>query len=269
MHLIIYNKLKCMDSLDKIKKAILLPSLLLFAHLGISQSVDSVKVISHMGGAVTVTNNGISLLPNLTLGKPAVLFNMNVGGKKISFEPEMRFALEGKPWSFIFWGRYKMVNTSKFKMGIGAHPALIFKERTYDVGNVQKTVMVTYRFLAGELTPTYYVNNNTSFGVYYLSSYGMDEGAKYTHFFALRGNFSNIKLFKDFRFRVAPQCYYLKIDSRDGLYTSSVFTLEKQGLPLAISSIVSKKIKSDIAGDDWVWNVSLVYSFYKEYVEHK
>jgi len=37
-----------------------------------------------------------------TLGKPAAIFDLSVGNERLAFEPQFRFSLEGKPWSFIF-----------------------------------------------------------------------------------------------------------------------------------------------------------------------
>ena len=82
-----------------------------------SQETDSTKHAKYFGGGVTVTNNGISLLPTFTLGKPAAIFDMKVGGR-LTFEPQFRVLLEGKPWSFIFWWRYKIVDTNKFRMRV-------------------------------------------------------------------------------------------------------------------------------------------------------
>ncbi len=89
-----------------------------------SQSTDSTKRLYQIKGAVTVTNKGVSLIPTFTLGKPAVIFDLSMGKKRLYFEPQLRFALGGKPWSFLFWWRYKLVNNSKFAFTLGVHPAL-------------------------------------------------------------------------------------------------------------------------------------------------
>src|SRR5712671_4907165 len=94
--------------------------LLLFAHSSFSQKMDSTKSISHFSGSVSVTNNGISLIPTFSLGKPATIFNLSMSKGKLSFEPELRFALEGKPWSFLFWWRYKLLKSDKFMINVGA-----------------------------------------------------------------------------------------------------------------------------------------------------
>jgi hypothetical protein len=67
-------------------------TILVFASLtffSFSQNYDSTRVPAHFGGAVTLTTKGISIIPNLTLGKPAVIFDMSAG-RKLSFEPQFR-----------------------------------------------------------------------------------------------------------------------------------------------------------------------------------
>jgi hypothetical protein len=86
-----------------IKRLFLILILINLSHILFSQKEDSTKVPGHFGGTITVTNKGISIVPNLTLGKPAVIFDLSMGKRKLSFEPSLRFALEGKPWSFLFW----------------------------------------------------------------------------------------------------------------------------------------------------------------------
>ena len=73
-------------------------------------SGDRTQKTYHISGAVAVTQNGFSILPMFTLGKPAAIFDLSVGSDRIAFEPQFRFSLEGRPWSFIFWFRYKAVN---------------------------------------------------------------------------------------------------------------------------------------------------------------
>ena len=136
------------------KNAILVLFLLLLAHFSFSQKSDSSKRVTHFSGSISVTNNGLSLVPTFSLGEPAALVNLSIAGKKFSFDPDMRFALEGKPWSFRFWARYKLLKTEKFAITLGAHPALNFKTFTSAVDGTETTV--ARRFLAGELSPNYF-----------------------------------------------------------------------------------------------------------------
>lgn len=236
---------------------------------GFSQNNDSTKSIHHFGGAVTVTNNGISLIPTFSLGKPAAIFDMSAGKGKLSFEPQLRFSLEGKPWSFLFWWRYKLVTTDKLRVNVGAHPALNFKTMLVSQNVGSTKVMVARRFLAGELSPNYLLAKNITVGMYYLYSHGLDEGTtKNTHFLTLNSNFSNIPLSKQFFLKLAPQLYYLKLDREQGFYFTSSLSLNKKNLPLSLSAIINKPIETDIsASKPFVWNASLTYFFNKKYVE--
>ena len=242
---------------------ILVVVLLMLSHSSFSQKSDSTKKVTHFSGSVSVTNNGLSLVPTFSLGEPAALVNLSIGGKKFSFEPDMRFALEGKPWSFRFWARYKLLKTEKFAITVGTHPALNFK--TFTSVDARETIVVR-RFLAGELSPNYFFTKNISIGVYYVYAYGFDQGTpKNNHFVTLNSNFSNIKLPFNFLIKFIPQFYYLKQDERDGYYFTSEFHLAKKNFPLSLSSIINTPIESNIiGGQDFVWNISLIYSFNKK-----
>jgi hypothetical protein len=233
-----------------------------------AQKIDSIKSVSHFSGAAGVTNNGISLIPTFSLNKPAAIFNMSAGKNKFSFDPELTFSLEGKPWYFLFWFRYKLVNTNKFKMSAGTHLGLNFKTALLPVNMDSTEVKIADRYLVGELVPSYSITKNISVGMYYLYARGLDPGANsMTNFVTLNASFSNIKLTDKFFMRVTPQFYYLNIDDGDGFYFTSAFTLAKTNFPLSISSVINKVIQTDIsASKDFVWNLTLTYSFGKKYI---
>jgi hypothetical protein len=236
---------------------------LMMSHFAFSQNTDSLKNIRYFGGAVSVTNNGISIVPSFSLGKPAVIFNMAMAKNRFSFEPDIRFSLTGKPWSFLFWGRYHIVSNERFKMNAGTHLGLNFKTADLSINGDSSETTVTRRYLAGELFPRYMLTQNISVGLYYLYSHGLDAGTiKNTNFVTINVNFANIKLSKQFFMRINPQVYYLKLDAQDGFYFTSSFTLAKKNFPLFVSSIINKQISSNITGSkNLLWNVSLNYSF--------
>jgi hypothetical protein len=247
--------------------SILLLLLLTIVQTGFSQKSDSTKLANApsaitVHGAFTVTNNGLSVIPTFMLGKPATIFDLTVRKKRFSFEPQFRFAMEGfKPWSFIFWLRYKLIDTKKFKMGVGAHPSTVFGNTAATVNGVSKELITIRRFWAGEISPTYFVSKNVNFGVYYLYSRGLADATKNTNFVALGGNFSNIKVGPAVFLKASPQIYYLQMDQNEGYYVTSAFTLTKGNFPVALQSIVNKKLQSTIPSKDFVWNVSLIYSY--------
>ena len=248
----------------------LLLMLCTFSYCTNAQEFGIEKKTTYFGGAVTATNNGISLLPTFTLGKPAAIFDMKVG-RKLTFEPQFRFAMEGKPWSFVFWWRYKIVDNEKFRMRAGAHPAILFKTTTITSNGTTSEVTEALRYVAAEIAPDYYLTKNISIGLYYLHGYGLqDTGIKNSDFFTINGNFSHINLAKDYYLKFNPQFYYLLMDDQDGFYFTATATLAKENFPLTVQSIINQPIETEIVGGtDFVWNVSLVYSFQNNYVKHK
>jgi hypothetical protein len=217
---------------------------------------------------LSVTNNGFSLIPAFTLGDPAAFLDMRMGNKRLSFEPQFRYALAGRPWSFIFIYRYKVIVKPKFQLAIGGHlPGINYVTTPVTIGSITEELSVARRFLAAEIIPTYKFSNNISVGLYYLRGHGFQKhGPQNSSFLSLQGNFSKIKLVGKTYFSFNPQVFYLKVDALNGFYVNATTTLGVRDFPLTISSIVNKVIDSDIPTKDFDWNVSVVYTLEKNYI---
>ncbi len=229
---------------------------------------DSTKVDRHFSGNITVTQNGISLLPNLSLGKPALIMEYSLGSKKYAFEPQLRFSLDGKPWSFIFWFRKKM-QFNKFLLNIGTHPSIVFRRNNVlnSAGELIETLDVQ-QYLVGEIAPSFRVSKNTTIGMYYLSSFSwINAPIKQTQFITMNAVLNNIKLIGDFRLRLFPQIYYLKMDALEGTYMTENVTISHRKSPFFINSILNQKFSSTIPGKDFNWNISLGYSFNTDWLK--
>ena len=253
----------------KFKGALVLISLLFFTNLNAqvfdslhSKKADTLNKEYHFSGTISATNNGISFIPTFSLGKPATIFNLSIGGPRLSFDPELRFSLEGRPWSYIFWWRYKLLNNKKFKLNLGAHPALSFKTIESNINGISTKSITAVRYAATEIVPNYIISNNVSIGVYYLYSHGLDYGAtKNTHFVTLNSSISKIRLFNDLNMKIIPQLYYLKMDAKDGYYATSTITFSKKNCPFSLTAVGNKIINSNIPSNDFVWNATVAYSF--------
>jgi hypothetical protein len=217
---------------------------------------------------LTLTNNGFSIVPAFTLGAPAGFLDMRMGNRRLSFEPQFRFALEGRPWSFIFIYRYKAILKPKFQLAIGGHlPGLNFITRTVDVNGIQEPLSVARRFLAAEIIPVYKISPHVSVGMYYLRGHAFQEhGPQNSNFLSLQGNFTKIKLAGKLYFNFNPQVFYLKVDADDGFYVNATAALGIHGFPVTISGIVNKSIESSIAARDFDWSLGVVYTLDRNFV---
>ena len=249
--------------------------LLIFASFFVSPSLNAqeqtpAKPTGQFGGVITATNNGVSIIPSFTLGRPALLFDLSLSGERFSFDPMLRFGMDGKPWSFVFWGRYKAIKDKPFTLTVGAHPAFIFAERIVKVNGQEKSMFVSQRFLAMEVAPMYKFSKRLSMGLYYLRGHGFNPiPPDNSNFLALNTVVSNIPVGGDFNLRVNPQLFFLKVDDNSGTYITSNFTVSKPGFPIGFQGLVNQKIKSTIPGDDFIWNVGLLYLFSTPYHKAK
>lgn len=249
--------------------AVTIVFLFIFVSLA-GQNADSIQLPFHAAGSITLTTKGISMIPNLTLGKPAVMFEFNMAKGRVSFDPQLRFALKGQPWSFLFWWRYKILKPGKFQLDIGAHPALSFKEQTlYTADGTERNTMTVRRYLATEMAPSYTINKNVSISLYYLFSHGIEpELTQYTNFISARASFPNIKLSEKYYARFNPQVYYLNMDGVEGTYVNATVAIAKRGFPLSVSTMFNNPIKTNLlSGNDFLWNINLVYNFGKDFFE--
>ena len=227
-----------------------------------SQDSNNVNLINHISGRIATTNNGISLIPTFSLGKPALLFTLSLGKNKLSFEPDFNFSLEGKPWSMLFWFRYKMVQRDNFSMRLGINPNFNYRTITTYNNGISKNLIETRRFLAGEVMPIYSLSKNFKVGIYYIYAFGFDDSSKHTNFLVFNTFFPSIPISNKIDLGIFPNIYYLKMDELEGSYFSSTFRLTIKNSHFSFESIINKMIDSEILPDrDFDWNVSLVYSF--------
>ncbi len=241
-------------------------SLLFTAVFVFGQKNENIKDTIHFRSNISITNNGFSAIPTFTLGKPAGVATFSIAGKKFSFDPEIRYSLEGKPWSFVLIWRYKLIDYSKFKLIVGAHlPAIAFKN-TIEINNgVEENVLVGQRFLPFEMIPTYVFNKKCNLGLYGIFAKGLQiSGPQDTAFLSLNANFSHLSLGSNFELRFNPQLFYLRSDHNVGTYFASGLTISNLKNPFSVSTIINKAIKTELSGKDFNWNVSLHYTFSKK-----
>lgn len=231
-----------------------------------SQEEKSGKVY-HFNGNVSVTNNGFSFIPTFSLGKPATIADLSIGGNRFSFDPQFRFDLEGlKPWSFIFIWRYKLVQTEKFQLITGVHlPAISFRRQTIDINGVNVEQIYTQRWLTPELTVTYKMADKITIGTYYINGIGLEKEGKtgHTNFLSLRLGINNITIAGNWHFRYDPQIYFIRMDDLSGFFTAQSITLGNNKFPVSLSTLMNISLETDneIPANEFDWNISLVYSF--------
>jgi hypothetical protein len=252
-------------------KVLILLILISFPQISSAQKNDStISKINSFTGVVTFQTKGISTIPNLTLGKPAAVFDMKMG-RKLTFEPQFRFSLDGKPWAMVFWWRYYASPGSKFRTIFSTNYSLAYKTITNTSYDPPQENIRTTRYLVGTIEPIYQVNKYFDLGLYLFYNYGVEKFiTRNTYMFSFRPAISNIPVTKNIVARINPEIYYLKLDKKDGIYFNARLLITKKNCHVSLSALINKPLNSDIPADyDLLWNVGVSYTFNKKYTESR
>ena len=227
---------------------------------------DSTKVPFNLGATFTVTTKGISTIPNLTLGKPAAIVYFSMG-RRFKFEPEIRWALDGKPWMFIFWGRRDWINNDHFYVKMLVNATVKFSTLSVTTNGITNDLIKANRTLTVDLAPNWLKSKIFSIGPYWMFSYGVEPNAvKYTNLLGVRANWTNVRLSDQYSLRFSPMIYFLNMDGLHGYYSNATLALSKKDLPFSASVLLNKTIQTEVpVGVNFLWNFSVIYTFNKQY----
>jgi len=239
----------------------------LFQTLTAQTDQEGVKIYNFTAAAMFQTN-GISTIPNLTLGKPAFTFDLKIGNK-LSFEPQFRFASTGKPWAIVLWWRYNAVSTNKFRLDLSTNYSFSYKTITATtVGEPQEFIRTT-RYVVVAAAPEYILNKNFSLGTYIFYSHGIEKFiTRNTLMLSFRPSISNIPITGNITARIVPEIYHLSMDDNEGVFLNARIAVNKRNFPVSLSAIINKPIESNIPSEfDLLWNLGLSYTFSNKYIE--
>lgn len=220
-------------------------------------------------GNINLTNNGFSFIPLFSLGKPASTVNLSIRGKRLSFDPQFRFDLDGmRPWSFLFIWHYQLIQKEKFQLQLGSYfPAYAFANLDYTRNDRAVQVLTPQRFFIWTLRMNYVLSDKVNLRLSYLNGRGMEayDQTDRGNFLSFGASINKIKLGKSIRLRFNPELYFLKIDTSHGFYVAQTLSLGHAKFPISISSSMNKSIDSNINAKTFDWNIGINYSFSNTY----
>ena len=189
----------------------------------IGQTEEDKPKINNFTAAVLFQTKGISTIPNLTLGRPAFTFDLKVG-RKLTFEPQFRFAATGKPWAMVFWWRYYAVSTNKFKVDLSTNYSFSYKTiKLHTSGEPQEHIRTT-RYLVGALLPICFKQIFRHRSLSFLQ-HGIEKFiTRNTIMLSFRPSFSKIPITKNITARLNPEIYRLTMDDDEGYFFNATFS---------------------------------------------
>ena len=242
-------------------KKVLAPLLLLFIFtLSWSQegadSTSSKKLQAE--AMVSLNSNGIAYIPAFSLDKPAIIGAFSLIKGRFSYDPQLSYGLDLKPWIIDNWFHYKVVDRPRFEFKAGGVISAFFSEYEAE----EETVLQAQKYLAVEFTGTYKFNPGTSLAFTYLLDRGQDPATLTGHFFNLQADKSDIHLGKKGLLSTSLQIFYINYTgNEDGLFAAAYVSASLRDIPFSIFAQAIQAMWSNIDPfPPFKWNVGLAYT---------
>ncbi len=220
-------------------------------------------------GSINLTNNGFSFIPIFSLGKPATTVNLSLAGKRLSFDPQLRFDLDGmRPWSFLFIWNYKIIKKERFQMKLGAYfPAYAFTNLNYTRNSNPVTILTPQRFFIWTTLLNYKLSPKINLSLFYLNGIGLEkiDQSDRGNFISFQIGINNLKLLNNLLVNFNPRLYFLQIDDNQGYYFANTFSLKHKKFPFFLSTTLNQAINTSINANKFDWNIALNYAFKSSY----
>jgi len=240
-------------------KKVLYLLLFFITTLAYSQTkTDTAKVPFMFSGTISITNNGTAPIPVFSLGKPAILANFSILKKRFSWDPDMAYALNGKPWYIDNWFHYKLIEHPNFDLKTGINANLFFTHYDTPDGEIMKVL----RHGSFELASTYKLSPKSSLGLVYWYADGFDKGTIAGHFINLIAN-KSFNISDQLIFNVTSQFFYTNnTGNMDGLFISGRFALSHTKTKLSLYTQETQTLRSNMSPDPgFKWNFGIACTF--------
>ncbi len=224
-----------------------------------AESMDSTKPKLKISGNVSLNSNGMAPIPSFSLGKPALIGAFSLQRRRFSFDPQIAFGVDMRPWIIDNWVHYRIIFNPKFELRTGIDFSMFFSK--FSTGDYK--ILQGQQYLTFEIAGIFNLTPTSSFSLMYWSDNGQDPGS-------IKGNFYNAVYEKndiiigDSMFLSGSvQLFYLDYTgSNDGLFISPRIATSVRNVPLSLFFQATQSVTSNI--EPWPgfrWNTGLAWLF--------
>ena len=229
----------------------------------IAAQKDSTTDKPRLSGVVIITSNGISQIPAYSLNKPAISAFFILKIKRLSYEPDINYGMDGRPWGMGNTFMYLITDKKKLKFKSGLSLGLAFSYP--DVLQEGKLIEVNKaeRYLIVKIIPSYLFSKRSSLALIYWNAHNLEkESIKLINFLSAVVSIINVPISNNIHCSFFPQVFYLNVDGRGGLFFSPSAGFGLKKFPLSLSSQVNTTLITNMRPSPGTkWNVALNYNF--------
>jgi hypothetical protein len=206
---------------------------------------------------IAISKIGLAPIPIQPLEYPCLSAFVSLKNGNWSYDPDLTFTWNAKPWIINNWVHYRLFNKKKLQINAGINPFLYFANSTADS---QKQVRTATKNLSAELSADYKFSTSWSANIDYRYDHGFNN-------MVLKGNFYCASVSK---VQAMSTSLYIRLNGHaiyfdyprhfHGLFVAGEMILGSKKLPIAVSLQAIQQMSSKSHDSPFLWNTGLVIS---------
>jgi hypothetical protein len=223
------------------------------------EKAENSKTKLKASATVSLNSNGIASIPAFSLDKPAIIASVTLAKNRFSYDPNLAYGLNLKPWCIDNWLHYKIIVRPSFELRAGFNISSFFSEYKFQD---EESVLKGERYFAFALTGLYKITPRMSLTIDYWNDRGQEKESLKGHYLSLAGERSEIGIGHKVLLSVALQLFYINYDgNNDGLFISPKISSSLREIPFAIYFQAIQALSSNISPfPGFRWNIGLSYT---------
>lgn len=223
------------------------------------EKADSVRKKLIFSGNLSINSNGMAQIPSFSLGEPALIAAFTVQKKRFSYDPQIAYGLNFRPWTIDNWLHYRLIYRPKFELRAGGNFAMFFTE--YNTG--EDIILQGQQYLTFEIAGVFKFTPKSSLSLMYWSDNGQDPGTIDGSFYNILYERAGIEIGERILLSGNIQFYYIDYTgNNDGLFISPKIASSVKNIPLSVFFVGTQALKSNIEPfPGFKWNAGLAYVF--------
>jgi hypothetical protein len=223
------------------------------------EKTDSSTAKLKFNGNVSINSNGLAPIPSFSLDKPALIAALALQKKRFSYDPQIAYGLNMKPWIIDNWLHYRLIQKPRFELRTGLDFSMFFSE--YDTGDAK--ILQGQQYITLELAAIYKFSPKSFLTLMYWSDNGQDPGSIRGNFYNMLYDITDIEIGESILFSGTLQIFCVSYTgNNDGLFVSPRIASSVKNIPLSLFFQATQALTSNIEPyPGFRWNMGLGYAF--------
>jgi hypothetical protein len=224
-----------------------------------TEKADSSRSRLVFNGTVSINSNGIAPIPSFSLGKPALIAAFTLQKKRFSYDPQIAYGLDMRPWIIDNWVHYRLIYKPEFELRTGVDFSMFFSE--YDAGDYK--ILQGQQYITFEIAGIYRISPLSALSLMFWSDNGQDHGSIRGNFYNMVYDRSDISIGKSLLLSLNVQLFYISYEgNNDGLFISPRIASSLRNIPLSLFFQATQALTTNIEPyPGFRWNIGLGYLF--------